>query len=112
MLMICILAWVGAEAVKITTNGSEVTLNFNEDTNVAFSDNYGNVQNNFQNNVDGNFTIMKVVGPITANDVKAIFNMNKFDQNKGNQTLDLSQATGISLSDITGIQMKDRKSVV
>ena len=111
-LLICAFAWISVNAVKITTEGSVVTLNFNEDTNVAFSDDYGNVQNNFQNNVDGNFTIMKVVGPITANDVKAIFNMNKFDQNKGNQTLDLSQATGISLSDITGIQMKAGKIIL
>lgn len=111
-LFVCTLAWLSVNAVKITTEGTVVTLNFNEDTNVAFSDNYGNVQNNFQNNVDGNFTIMKVVGPITANDVKAIFNMNKFDQNKGDQTLDLSQATGISLSDITGIQMKAGKIIL
>ena len=113
LLNLFLMMGIGAFAVSVSYSNGVATLNFDEDPDVSLWDSSGNPNNwNLINVIDGNFTRMVVKGTVTATDIENIFKLNKFDQNKSNQMLDLYEANGLTLSALSNVQMKAAKIVL
>ena len=114
LFLMCVCPWLHIKAVSVTYSDGVATLNFDEDPGVSLWDSNGNPNNwDLINRINSDFTKMVVLGSnVSATDISRIMNLNKFDQNKANQTLDLSDAKGFTVAELSDVSLKASKIIL